>query len=117
VGGALGFLAGGPVGAALLGTGSAAAAMTLKHIGEEVSERLLGPREKVRIGAVLAISASDIQDRIKKGEKLANISVSRFHLGLRSFRLKTPRMKHGTSTNGHSFFVEISRPSECQKRA
>ena len=46
VGGALGFLASGPVGAALLGAGGAAAAAALKHIGEEASERLLGPREQ-----------------------------------------------------------------------
>jgi len=70
VGGALGFLAGGPVGAAVLGAGGTAAAMALKRIGEEVSERLLGPREKVRVGAVLAIAASDIQNRIKAGQSL-----------------------------------------------
>lgn len=69
VGGALGFLAGGPLGAALLGAGGSAAAMILKHVGEEASERMLGPREKVRLGAALAISASDIRERIEKGQK------------------------------------------------
>lgn len=68
VGGALGFLAGGPVGAALLGAGGAAAAAALKHIGEEASERLLGPREQVRVGGVLAIAAGEIGRRIQQGE-------------------------------------------------
>ena len=68
VGGALGFLASGPVGAALLGAGGAAAAAALKHIGEEASERLLGPREQVRVGGVLAIAAGQIQQRLEQGE-------------------------------------------------
>jgi hypothetical protein len=68
VGGALGFLAGGPVGAALLGAGGAAAAAALRHIGEEASERLLGPREQVRVGGVLAIAAGEIRQRLEQGE-------------------------------------------------
>jgi hypothetical protein len=70
VGGALGFLAGGPIGAMVLGAGGAAAAMALKHIGQEVSERLLGPREKVRVGGILAIAASEINQRIQNGESV-----------------------------------------------
>lgn len=70
VGGALGFLAGGPVGAALLGSGGVLATTALKYIGNEVSERLLGPREKVRIGGVLAIAADEISYRINNGEKI-----------------------------------------------
>ncbi len=70
VGGALGFLAGGPVGAALLGAGGAAAAAALKHIGEEASERLLGPREQVRVGGVLAIAAEEIRERLEQGESV-----------------------------------------------
>lgn len=68
VGGALGFLAGGPTGAALGGAGGAAAAAALKHIGEEASERLLAPREQVRIGGVLAIAAEEIRQRVERGE-------------------------------------------------
>lgn len=45
IGGALGFLAAGPAGAAAGGAGGAAAAAVLKHIGGEVSERVLSPRE------------------------------------------------------------------------
>lgn len=70
VGGALGFLAGGPVGATVLGAGGSAAAMALKHIGEEVSKRLLGPREKVRVGGVLAIAAAEINQRIGNNESV-----------------------------------------------
>lgn len=70
VGGALGFFAGGPVGAAALGAAGTAAAKILKNIGQEVSERLLGPREKVRVGAVLALAADEINKRIVSGEKV-----------------------------------------------
>lgn len=70
VSGAFGFLAGGPIGAAVLGAGGAAAAMALKHIGQEVCERFLGPREKVRIGGVLAIAANEIKQRVENGESL-----------------------------------------------
>ncbi|MDK2801668.1 MAG: hypothetical protein PWQ70_3287 [Clostridiales bacterium] len=68
--GALSFLAGGPAGAAIFGAGGVVAARTLKYIGNEVSERFLGPREKVRIGGVLAVAASEIAQRINKGEKI-----------------------------------------------
>ena len=67
---ALGFLAGGPIGAAVLGAGGAVAAMTLKHIGQEVWERRLGPREKIRVGAALAIAAAEIYQRIENGEAI-----------------------------------------------
>jgi hypothetical protein len=70
VGGALGFLAGEPVGAAMLGVGGVVAAKTLTRLGNEVSERLLGPREKVRIGGVLAIAAAEIDQRINNGERI-----------------------------------------------
>lgn len=70
VGGALGFLAGGPAGAAALGAGGVLAAKALKRIGDEVSERLLGPREKVRTGGVLAIAAAEIDRCIRNGKSL-----------------------------------------------
>lgn len=65
IGGALGFLAAGPLGAA-----GAAAAAALKHIGEEASERLLGPREQVRVGGVLALIAAEVKARSDAGEPL-----------------------------------------------
>jgi hypothetical protein len=70
VSGALGFLAAGPIGAAVLGAGGAAAVKALKHIGQEVSERLFGPREKVRVGGVLAIATAEIKQRIANGESI-----------------------------------------------
>ena len=70
VGGALGFLAGGPADAALWGAGGAAAALALKRIGQEASERLLGPREEVRIGGVLAIAVGEIRQRLEAGERV-----------------------------------------------
>jgi len=70
VGGALGFFADGPVGAALFGAGGATAAAALKRIGEEASERLLGPREQVRVGGVLAIAAGEIRQRLENGESV-----------------------------------------------
>lgn len=68
LGGALGFLAAGPAGAAAGGAGGAAAAAVLKHIGGEVSERVLSPREQVRVGGVLALVAAEVQQRVKQGE-------------------------------------------------
>lgn len=70
VGGALGFLFGGPAGAALGGAGGAAAAAALKHIGEEASERLLGPREQIRVGGVLALATEEVKERLEQGEQL-----------------------------------------------
>lgn len=70
VGGAITFLIGGSAGAILGGAGGVAAAAALKHIGQEASERLLGPREKVRIGGVLAIAAEEIRQRVEKGESV-----------------------------------------------
>lgn len=52
IGGALGFLAAGPAGAAALGAGGSVAGLALSHVGEDIADRFLGPREKVRIGGV-----------------------------------------------------------------
>lgn len=70
VGGALGFLAGDPIGAAVLGAGGVMASKALSHIGKDFSERVLGIREKTRIGAALALAAEEINQRIKKNEKI-----------------------------------------------
>ena len=43
---------------------------TLRSLGDEVSNRLLGPRERTRIGATLAFAAEDIQGRLERGQKL-----------------------------------------------
>ena len=70
VGGALGFLIGGPVGSVIGGASGPMAAITLRNIGQEILERQLGSREKVRIGAAFAIAAADIRQRIENGESV-----------------------------------------------
>ena len=70
IGAALGFFAGGPVGAALGGTSGPAAATAIRKIGHEATRRLLGPREKVRVGGALAVAAAHIKARTERGEIL-----------------------------------------------
>lgn len=70
IGGALGFFAAGPGGAAALGAGGVVVSKTLNYVGSEISERLLGPRERTRIGATLALAVEEISNRIKKGESI-----------------------------------------------
>ena len=76
VGGALGFLIGGPVGAVVGGAGAPVAAITLRSIGQEILERQLGPREKVRVGAAFAIAAADIRQQIKTVKASAQMAFS-----------------------------------------
>jgi hypothetical protein len=68
IGGALGFLAAGPAGAAAGGAAGAVASSVLKHVGDEVSERVLSPRERVRVGGVLALVAAEVKSRIDSGQ-------------------------------------------------
>ncbi|MCA3629450.1 MAG: hypothetical protein IOC35_03890 [Methylobacterium sp.] len=70
IGGALGFLAAGPVGAAAGGAGGAIAAEVIKKLGTDAAERMLGPRERVRIGAAIAIASEHIRARTERGERL-----------------------------------------------
>jgi hypothetical protein len=70
VGGALGFLAGGTLGAAFLGAAGSSAVIVLRKAGNELKERLLSPREEVRVGSVVAIAADSIKKRIDAGEQL-----------------------------------------------
>ena len=70
VGAALGLLIGDSVGAVIGGAGGPIAAITLRSIGQEILERQLGPREKVRIGAAFTIAAADIRQRIESSESL-----------------------------------------------
>ncbi|WP_311272115.1 MULTISPECIES: hypothetical protein [unclassified Rhizobium] len=69
VGAALGFFAAGPAGAAALGAAGTMASEALAHIGEDVSQRMLGPRERVRVGGVIALTAQGIQDRLRAGKQ------------------------------------------------
>jgi len=67
IGGALGFYAAGPLGAAAFGAGGVIAAHTLKRIGAEISDRVLAQREQVRIGGVMAVITAEIQAKLKSG--------------------------------------------------
>jgi hypothetical protein len=43
---------------------------SLRKLGQEAADRYLAPREKARVGGVLAIAAAEIGERIKNGEKV-----------------------------------------------
>ena len=64
---AVGLLVGGPAGAAIGGAVGAGLTMALRKIGSEIERRLLSPRERTRIGAVLTLAAAEIRERIEKG--------------------------------------------------
>ena len=66
----IGFLVGGPVGAAAGGATGWAVTKGLERLGREFSERVLGPREKVRVGCVLALAVQGIRERIESGEQV-----------------------------------------------
>lgn len=70
VSGALGFLAGGPVLAGAAAAGGIVLAKVLVAIGQEVSERILSPREKMRVGAALAEAANTAKERLASGATL-----------------------------------------------
>lgn len=70
IGALLGAAVAGPPGAIVGGVAGTAAVISLRRAGEEISERVLGPREKVRAGAVLAIAAAEIKSRSAAGEPL-----------------------------------------------
>ena len=67
---ALGLLFAGPSGAAIGGAAGAAASIALKRLGSEIASRVLGPREEVRVGYVLASASAQIRQRIANGEGL-----------------------------------------------
>lgn len=70
VGAAIGFFAGGPAGAAALGAAGTMVSEALSSIGDDVAQRMLAPREKVRVGGLLALSAARIDQRVKNGEQV-----------------------------------------------
>ena len=70
IGGVLGFLAGDPIAATFGSVGGTVAAMMLKNIGQEFSERQLSTREDYRVGKALAIAALEIDQRLENGENL-----------------------------------------------
>ena len=67
---AAGLLSGDPILVSVIGVGSKALELTFRWVGNEISERMIGPREKVRAGAVTAFAMADIHKRLKSGENL-----------------------------------------------
>ena len=74
VGGVLGFLIAGPVGAAIGGGSAPIATSVIKKIGLEIKQRFIGPREEKRIGATIVYATEKIQSRLNNGEQLRNDS-------------------------------------------
>ena len=69
-GAGLGVLTGDPLLATMLGGAGAAAASALRHVGQEFVGRFLGPRERKRIGGVIAVIAEDIHTKLSGDEQL-----------------------------------------------
>lgn len=66
---AVGLLTGDPITAVVTGMGGKALEIGFKMIGNEISRRMIGPREKVRAGAALAFALAGIHQRLENGEK------------------------------------------------
>ena len=67
---ATGFVLGGPEGAVLGGAIGAGASTGFRWLGTEISSRFLGPREHQRVGYVFTLAASQIAERVKKGQQV-----------------------------------------------
>jgi len=65
VGGAIGFLAAGPLGAA----GGAVAGTVVQQVLDDITNRVLSENESQRIGAAAAIAINDVKIRIENGER------------------------------------------------
>ena len=66
---AIGLMSGDPVTPILLGVGSKGLEIGIKMIGNEISERMIGPREKIRTGAAFAFALAGIHQRLENDEK------------------------------------------------
>ncbi|MCY4140472.1 MAG: hypothetical protein OXF56_19675 [Rhodobacteraceae bacterium] len=71
-GGALGVISGDPALAGVLGAAGVAAGNALRQVGNEIADRVLGPRERKRLGAVVSVIAKDIHARALRGETVRN---------------------------------------------
>ncbi len=65
---AAGALSGDPITAGVAGGLGKAFEIGFRTIGTEISERMIGPREKIRAGAVFAYAAADIRKRLEANE-------------------------------------------------
>ena len=68
VGLATGLLTGDPALATVLGVGGKAIEIGFRLIGNEIYERMIGPREKARAGAAISLAAAGIRKRLENGE-------------------------------------------------
>lgn len=68
--GAVSFLAPGPWEAAALGATVTLARELLRKLADDISTRILGPREKARLAGALAVAAAAIDARTKQGESI-----------------------------------------------
>ena len=67
---ATGLVVVGPEGALAGGVARSSVAMGLRWLGQEMSSRLLGPREEQRLGYVYTLAAAEIAERMKAGEQV-----------------------------------------------
>ena len=65
---AAGLLTGDPIAATIFGMGAKALEIGFKTIGSEISERMIGPREKVRAGAAIAFALAGVRQRLENDE-------------------------------------------------
>ena len=67
---AAGLLTGDPALATIFGAGGKALEIGFRMIGNEISERMIGPREKIRAGAAISFAMMGIRKRLENGESL-----------------------------------------------
>jgi len=72
VGGVLGFLMAGPVGAAVGGAAGPVLTRTINFVAQEIKNRVLGKREEARIGATIVFASQKIQENLKEGQQVRN---------------------------------------------
>jgi hypothetical protein len=70
IGAFAGATLGGPPGAVTGAAAGAAISNVLRNIGSDISERMLSPREEVRIGAALRFAFDKVQENFRNGAKL-----------------------------------------------
>jgi len=68
-GGALGFIAEGPIGAGILASAAYLIAPTLERITLEMCSRVLSSRETMRVGAAIALAETVIRERLDRGDR------------------------------------------------
>lgn len=69
-GAAIGLLIAGPGGALAGAVGGPLLTKTIKRIGSEIQNRVLGKREEIRVGATLSYALAKIKDNLDKGKTL-----------------------------------------------